>query len=551
MIAPTRQQALARRPDPGGTRMPPTVHSSHPDEGWCDPVASRSLRRMTGGTPSPATRSSVSRRLASEENGQILLMTGLLMVVLLIATALVIDIGHAQLVQRQLQAGVDAAALAGAQDLPVKADAEATAHEYSPTPGSKNAVNTVDNATTTVDVRCITTIPGCNRYGTSNAVTVSASAKVPTFFGRIVGVDSLTVRAKATACYPCSERPLDIMLILDRTGSMCNGNSGPCSKGTDLDAAKLGIKTFLSLMDPKLDRVGLAVLPPAIGPSVWGDCIKWTGSGKNKKCVAYKRNADTPNAPCSRASNSDDYDAYTPWWLAEGDKTYQNGDRAFYVVSSLGADNDYVIKDKDGNWDLNPNSSIVQTVNCIQAGGGTSYSMAIDEAQHELSTRGRPDVQDVIVFFTDGGANATPGKYADGYWAGGKNPPANNGWFYRPCGSGVQAATTAKASPDPDGDGPLTGTIIYTIGYGISDNPPANQRCGIPQSNGHQGSEPEPCQSWGCKPQDALRAMASLPEYFYQPKKPEDLQPVFYSVAGEVLLNAARLVDNELPNLQQ
>ena len=40
------------------------------------------------------------------------------MVMLLVMVALVVDIGKAYLVQRQLQAGVDAAALAGAQHLP-------------------------------------------------------------------------------------------------------------------------------------------------------------------------------------------------------------------------------------------------------------------------------------------------------------------------------------------------------------------------------------------------------------------------------------------------
>ena len=101
---------------------------------------------MTCGKSSPASGPSTSRRVASDEGGQILLMTGVLMAIMIVLVALVVDIGHTRLVQRQLQAGVDAAALAGAQDLPVATAAVATANEYSPTPGSKNAVNTVGNA---------------------------------------------------------------------------------------------------------------------------------------------------------------------------------------------------------------------------------------------------------------------------------------------------------------------------------------------------------------------------------------------------------------------
>jgi hypothetical protein len=190
----------------------------------------------------------------------------------------------------------------------------------------------------------------------------------------------------------------------------------------------------------------------------------------------------------------------------------------------------------------------VSTLACVKAGGSTSYSMAIDEAQHELDAHGRPDVQDVIVFFTDGGANTTPGLYANNYWADSSPYPD------RPCGSGVHAADLAKASPDPDGAGPLTGTVIYTIGYDISDHPAANARCGKPDPNtGHQNNNvgAEDCQTWGCSPKAALTAIASLPEYFSQPNDPEDLQPVFFSVAGQVLLNAARLVDDNQPDLTE
>jgi Flp pilus assembly protein TadG len=499
------------------------------------------------------TSPSAARRLAKDEGGQILLMTGLLLVIMLVAVALVIDIGHAQLVQRQLQAGVDSAALAGAQDLPVAADATATANAYSPTPGSKNAVNTIDNATTSVDVRCITTIPGCNtRYGTSNAITVSASAKVPTFFGKIIGVNSLTVRAKATACYPCAVRPLDIMLVLDRTGSMCNGGSGSCSHGTDIDAAKDGVSTFLSLMDPKLDRVGLAVLPPAVGPAA--TCVR----SRRGNCQEYATTPSSPNNACATPASGTHYygyDAWTPWWETGSGSAYRGQDRAFYVVTSLSDDDvdgntndDYVKEDDDGNWDLNPNAPIVSTLACIKAAGSTSYSMALDEAQHELDAHGRADVQDVIVFFTDGGANTTPGLYANNYWA--DSAPYPN----RPCGSGVHAAELAKGTPDPDGAGPLSGTIIYTIGYDLSNETQPNQRCGKPDpDSGHQnnGIGAEDPQTWGSTPTHALTAMASLPEYFSQPDDPGDLQPVFFSVAGQVLLNAARLVDNDLPDLSE
>ncbi len=486
-----------------------------------------------------------------------MMMTGLLMVVMLVAVALVIDIGHAQLVQRQLQAGVDAAALAGAQDLPVNAIAQATAEAYSPTPGSKNAVNTIDNATTSVEVRCITSIPGCNtRYGQSNALTVQSTAKVPTFFGRIVGVKSLTVSAKATACYPCSVKPLDIMIVLDRTGSMCDTKqNGQC---VDLEAAREGVQTFISLMDPKLDRVGLAVLPPAIGSSLYHDedgppCLQWNKSHTvcQKWTQVQVRNPDTPNDVCAAPTSTNyyGYGAYQPWWKADSDPAYRNQDRAFYVVSSLTDDDvdndpsdDYVVQDTDGNWDLNPASGLVQTLGCIKAAGSTSYSMAIDEAAHELQAHGRADVQDVIVFFTDGGANTTPGGYATGYWAD------STPWPNRPCGAGVEASRRLP-----------TDTVVYTIGYDLGNQNANSQRCQKPTAAGHQdtsgSAQKEVCQTWGCSPEEALKAIASSPpgtdDNFYYTADSEALRSLFARVAGDVLTNAARLVDTNRPDLVQ
>jgi Flp pilus assembly protein TadG len=498
----------------------------------------------------------VTRRLARDESGQIMMITGLLMVVMLVAVALVIDIGHAQLVQRQLQAGVDAAALAAAQELPDAAAADQTGHDYSPSAGDKNAVNTIRDATTTVETRCIVTIPGCNtRYGSTNAVTVQSVANVPTFFGRIVGVNHLTVRARATACYPCAVRPLDIMLVLDRTASM---------DATELANAKEGIKAFVGLMDPKLDRVGLAVLPPAIGPAAWSyqdgqPCLQWR-SGRphtDANCTKWTQvktptNNNTPSNVCSAPDQNNSYygyDAWSPWWqwTLNGSDSYGGQDRAFYTVVSLSDDDvdnnpndDYVTKDAQGNWDLNDNSPIISTLDCIQGGGSTSYQMAIDDAQHELELHGRSDVQNVIVFFTDGGANTSATKLPTNYWS--------SSWTNKPCGGGVEAANRAKQR-DLDGAGPLSGTIIYTIGYGIQDHPNSQERCNKPDSNGHANFSNSA--ENGITPIQALTQMASIPQDFYRTADSAELRIIFTRIAGDVLTNAARLVDNNLPDLTQ
>jgi hypothetical protein len=242
----------------------------------------------------------------------------------------------------------------------------------------RNDQSKVGPVTETVTTKCLVSIRGC---APDNAVVVDEAAKVDTAFLQVLGLGRVSISVRATACSPCGARPLDIMLVLDRTGSMCADHFGrddhpACS---DLANARNGMKTFISLMDPALDRVGLAVLPPALSLA--------------KKC----------NVPTS--TNQYGYDLTT----------------SPYVVVPLGSD-------------FSSSGSLVSTLNCIQAAGSTSYATAIDKAEAELEANGRPNVTKLIVFFSDGAANTGPG-YAS------KNSPYRK----QPCHQGVTSAGVAKA----------------------------------------------------------------------------------------------------------
>ena len=69
-------------------------------------------------------------RSPREEGGQILPIVAFALVILLGISAFAIDVGYAYYAKRQLQSATDAAALAGAQDLPNSANAVATATAY-------------------------------------------------------------------------------------------------------------------------------------------------------------------------------------------------------------------------------------------------------------------------------------------------------------------------------------------------------------------------------------------------------------------------------------
>jgi Flp pilus assembly protein TadG len=315
------------------------------------------------------------------DGGQSIVLVVLMLPVLLGIAGLVIDVGHGYLVQRQLQGAADAAALAGAANLPDDTAAVSVARRFGTGPGGSNAIP--ENVNESIAERCLTTFGGCRPH---NAVTVSETATVGTRFARILGVDTFTVRVKSTACSPCGSKPLDIVIVLDRTLSMCMDHAGNYSSScTDLANAKEGVLTFLKLLDPGSDHVGLAVLPPA--PS------------SSKLCAAPPLTTayDTQSSP--------------------------------YVLVPLSSN----YASRPGT--LVPTSALVSTVNCVSAGGETAYALALEAAQAELDAHGRAGVQQVILFFSDGAANTGPS------WL-----PKSSPYRSAPCHQGVTSAASVKAS---------------------------------------------------------------------------------------------------------
>ena len=267
---------------------------------------------------------------------------------------LAIHIGYAYYSQRTLQSSADAASLAGASQLPDLGGAVGTAVQYGSGPGAQNTIQNsgMTGITENVSEKRVASLPGC---APDNAVVVDdKGANVSTFFLRLFGVSSIPIRVVSTACGPRADRPADIVVVFDRTGSMCQywngGNDPACTK---LNAAKSGIETMLTAFDPSVDRVGLVVLPPV-------------DSGKS--------NCSTPSSTSYDSTSSK------------------------YVVVPITS------VYKTGGV-LDHSSSLVSTVDCMPGSGKTSYATALEQAQAELVKDGRPSALHYIVFFTDGAAN--------------------------------------------------------------------------------------------------------------------------------------------------
>ena len=121
------------------------------------------------------------KKLFKKEEGQAVVITALVMVVIMGFAALAVDIGSVAVNKAELQNAADAAALAGAQDLPAANSAIATAEDYGEINGAE-----ITTATTPYN-------------GDSTKIEVVCSKTVEYTFARILGFNETDVSVRAVA----------------------------------------------------------------------------------------------------------------------------------------------------------------------------------------------------------------------------------------------------------------------------------------------------------------------------------------------------------------
>ncbi|MBR0575163.1 hypothetical protein KCG48_02295 [Proteiniclasticum sp. BAD-10] len=126
------------------------------------------------------------------EEGQVMVLFALMLVVALGMAALVIDLGWVQISKKQLQNVADAAALAGAQDLPSESEAVASALIIAKENKMKVQKNRVTNEGDTIEI----TTP---YDGDVTKIEVVCKRKVPYFFAQIFGFADTEVTVRTVA----------------------------------------------------------------------------------------------------------------------------------------------------------------------------------------------------------------------------------------------------------------------------------------------------------------------------------------------------------------
>jgi hypothetical protein len=155
---------------------------------------------------------------------------GILLVIAGVGSA--VDLGRIIIVRAQMQTGVDAGALAGARVFGLANDRTAHVEQYFYANMPEGYLGSVDVA----PVPNFQTVRGINR------VQVTATTELPMMFMQIFGIRTKSLSVVATA--EMQPKPLEVMVVLDDTGSMQTGLNG----GSRMSALKLAMYDFISIL---------------------------------------------------------------------------------------------------------------------------------------------------------------------------------------------------------------------------------------------------------------------------------------------------------------
>jgi hypothetical protein len=499
---------------------------------------------------------SLLRRLYREQGGQALYLVAGSLIAILGMAALSIDIGFALHAQRELQANTDAAASAGGAAMPNPnvASVYNVVTKYS---GSKTYSATYNlqpglNITNvTVSLACLSTttyaaynLPPCvaassypscgvttgNPSGGCNAIKVVETATEPTFFGKMFGINTFTLTATAIASASGgSAVPYHVVVALDSTESMGSTNDTGCLSTnlsgtyTAEQCAQLGVQTLLAGLAPCPQGTSNCAIGSAVDPVA---LMTFPG-------LAPAETSTLTYPPVQGATANTDYDCSSS--TSPTITSYNNNPD--YLV--LPFQNDYRTSDTSGlNWGSSHllNAVAAGTSGCqgIQTPGGekTFYAGVLLEAQAYLGYNHASNVQDIIIFLSDGSANAPASPGMVGSVAQTVNIAGLTGSkTFSTSGECTQAVNAANYDKG-------LGTEIYSISYNSGAS-----GC----TSGETSPYTTPCAT--------MQGISSTPlsQYFYSvpnniTKLPQCananqvqyLYQVFYDILGQ--LESARLI---------
>jgi Flp pilus assembly protein TadG len=186
-----------------------------------------------------------AERFCRDERGAVLPMFTVVMIALLLVTAVGIDYGNALVVKQKLISAADAAALAVGADPQLtdeEADAKAEAYIRAHYPDADFG-----------------TLVDFNVVATSSDVDVTVSARIPTTFLKVARIDTIDIQVHSQV--KRHQRDLELVMVLDNTGSMDCSGWHCVSKMDNLKTAANKLVTILFGEDPTSEHVKIGLVP--------------------------------------------------------------------------------------------------------------------------------------------------------------------------------------------------------------------------------------------------------------------------------------------------
>lgn len=200
------------------------------------------------------------RSFGRDERGAIAILFAFSLTLICVCVGGAIDYARYTNARHQTTAAIDAAVLAGARSLLLGASSSAAvnaAQQYY----NRNVADRLDivNDTVTFSVA-----------DNDTSITGSGNAYLTTTLLKLAGIDELPLVNNAGGQFPKAKimggggGDIEVALMLDMTGSMCDGSASPCTNGTKMNALKFGAKDLVNIVvqaDQSVYKSRVALVP--------------------------------------------------------------------------------------------------------------------------------------------------------------------------------------------------------------------------------------------------------------------------------------------------
>lgn len=236
---------------------------------------------------------------AKDTRGSIAPMFGLLAIPLLAFAGGAIDFATAISMRSKMQQALDAATIVAMNDYRNNGDANKAQILLKKHLASELAPQGLrPNANTKQPQNNEFVLTGAQIDVGSGSLEPRLSARIPTSLLKIIQLDNIDV--SVTSGTSLSGRKIDVGVMLDVTGSMCDDNP-PCSSGQKLDALKRAVKHFLGIVLATGDGSSMAAIIPFSSAVNVGDYVKAaTGESNDRKTETVECRGGQGDRHCTK-----------------------------------------------------------------------------------------------------------------------------------------------------------------------------------------------------------------------------------------------------------